>query len=457
MDLQKYKDQAKNYKRIVGSRYISVAPEEIESRIPSQEFYYVSTKYDGHSSFLCYEKGKPVIFVSPRGKEIIDLDINKKAQELIDALDVDQLMVAGELYLKSEERTRSFNLTKAVTENDPNIRFAVYDLIELNNEFTHTLELEEIVEQIEEFFPKEGITHCVNNKKVESRKDIGELFKENVEINDEEGVVVKTEGATFKVKPKYTFDAVIIGYADSDGDRKGMFRDLLLAFMLPDGSYQLFGHLHHGFNEEDRRAFTDEMKKDIVKSQYIEVARNKTAFHFIKPKHIVEFSCLDVITEDSKGAISKMNLNYDEKLGYTINGKKNSVSMTIPNFIRFRTDKEANPNDIRFSQVNDFVDFSEIEIVSEGDYKKSQLLKRVVYTKESRGSLMVKKLVLIKTNKENSGKYPAYVLHLTDYSSGRKDPLKRDVTLTNDEQQAHELFDEIIAKNIKSGWVLYEK
>lgn len=459
MDLSFYKDQAKNYKRIVSSRYISVDPENINSRIPSakNETYFVSTKFDGHSSFLCYEKDKPAIFVSPRGKEITDIDINKSADKLLAALGVDQLMVAGELYLESEERSRSFNLTKAITENDPNIRFAVYDILYENQEASFPLGLEEIVNRMEKYFPSQGTIHHVNNKRIDDRSEIHELFKQNVEIDDQEGIVVKTGTFTYKVKPIFTFDAVIVGFADSDGDRKGMFRDLLLAFMQPDGSYQIIGHLHHGFNEEDRKAFTDEMKKEIVASQYIEVARNKTAFHFIKPKYIVEFSCLDVITEDSKGPIAKMNLQYDDEKGYTINGKKNSISMTIPNFIRFRNDKDVDANDVRFEQVNEVISFSEVDIVSEGDYEKSEILKRIVYTKESKGNTMVKKFVLIKTNKENTGKYPAYVFHLTDFSAGRKDPLKRDITVTNDATQAEEIFEASLAKNIKKGWELWEE
>ena len=65
---------------------------------------------------------------------------------------------------------------------------------------------------------------------------------------------------------------------------------------------------------------------------------------------------------------------------------------------------------------------------------------------------MVRKFLIIKTNKEHTNEYPAYVLHLTDFSTGRKDPLKKDVKVTDSKEQVMELYEELFEKNIKKGW-----
>jgi len=65
---------------------------------------------------------------------------------------------------------------------------------------------------------------------------------------------------------------------------------------------------------------------------------------------------------------------------------------------------------------------------------------------------MVRKFLVVATHKEQSNKYPAYVLHYTDFSAGRKDPIKRDIKLTNDKDQVMELLTATVEKNIKSGW-----
>jgi len=65
----------------------------------------------------------------------------------------------------------------------------------------------------------------------------------------------------------------------------------------------------------------------------------------------------------------------------------------------------------------------------------------------------VRKLVVWKTNKETEDPmYPAFVVHWTDYSPGRKDPLKRTVRLAPDKGLALEIADDLINSEIKRGW-----
>ena len=65
---------------------------------------------------------------------------------------------------------------------------------------------------------------------------------------------------------------------------------------------------------------------------------------------------------------------------------------------------------------------------------------------------MLHKFLVWKTNKEQSGRYPAYVLFHTDFSSGRKDMIKREMAYSSDEQQIRDILAAEIADNIKKGW-----
>jgi hypothetical protein len=65
---------------------------------------------------------------------------------------------------------------------------------------------------------------------------------------------------------------------------------------------------------------------------------------------------------------------------------------------------------------------------------------------------MVRKLLLWKTNKEDSGEFPGYVVYLTDFSPNRQNPLERDIKISNDEPTARRLFTELAAKNFVGGW-----
>ena len=87
-----------------------------------------------------------------------------------------------------------------------------------------------------------------------------------------------------------------------------------------------------------------------------------------------------------------------------------------------------------------------------GEMTPSTVLDRRVYRKISGDKVMLHKFLIWKTNKESTGRYPAYIFYHTDYSSGRKDILKRDMAYAPDEAGIRRIFDAGILDNIKKGW-----
>jgi hypothetical protein len=66
--------------------------------------------------------------------------------------------------------------------------------------------------------------------------------------------------------------------------------------------------------------------------------------------------------------------------------------------------------------------------------------------------VMLHKFLVWKTNKEKNPRFPAYIFYHTDYSSSRKEMIKRDMAYSSDEQQVRDIFEAEIASNIKKGW-----
>lgn len=87
-----------------------------------------------------------------------------------------------------------------------------------------------------------------------------------------------------------------------------------------------------------------------------------------------------------------------------------------------------------------------------GELTPSTLLDRRVYRKFSGDKVMLHKFLIWKTNKESTGRYPAYIFYHTDYSSGRKDILKRDMAYAPDETGIRRIFEAEILDNVKKGW-----
>ncbi len=87
------------------------------------------------------------------------------------------------------------------------------------------------------------------------------------------------------------------------------------------------------------------------------------------------------------------------------------------------------------------------------DLPGSEVVRREVYVKETKGKLGVRKLVICKTNKESTDpRFPSFGCHWTDYSHGRKQPPLRVVRLATSADSANQIGDDLIASKIKEGW-----
>ena len=114
--------------------------------------------------------------------------------------------------------------------------------------------------------------------------------------------------------------------------------------------------------------------------------------------------------------------------------------------------------DIRFSQVADYLLSNVVDTNLDDTLPTSEVLRREVWTKETKGQIAVRKLLIWKTNKETAdAAFPAYVVHWTDYSSGRASPLNREVRLAPNQPEATKIADAMIEENIKKGWLQLTK
>jgi len=449
MDTKNYISQAKKYKRSVASKYLPAGGEDIVSKIREAEQYLLSVKYDGHFYLLCSEKGE-VALISPGGNIIDDLPMLADAKALLEKAKVKDACIPGELYFRKEGRSRVFDLTANLDDKSPDICFAAFDILSIDGKEYERSELAEKHKKLDEIFPEGGKVHSVGSKSVESRKDIQDYFKQIVETDGQEGVVVKSsEGMIYKIKPRCTLDGVVIGFVEGEGDRAGMLREVLVAMLRDEKTYQITAKVGNGFSDDERKSLLQTLAKSKVASGYIEASGAKVAFTMVKPEMVIEYACIDLAVETSKGPIRKMSLTYGDD-GYSALQMLPCVSPMSPCFLRIRNDKKVNRDDIRISQITDIVELSGSGEVVE--LKESEMLKREVFVKESKGQKMVRKFLLWKTNKEKDPDYPAFVFHYTDFSPSRKDMLKKDVKVSDSKKQIEQIYADEIAENVKKGW-----
>jgi hypothetical protein len=324
-------------------------------------------------------------------------------------------------------------------------------LLELDGEPFKANSYGETHSKISELFGKAQLCEAVECVQCKSKSEVKELYARWVEDGGAEGLVVRTElPLVYKIKPRHTIDVAIVGFSEGTADAKGQVRSLLLAMMPSEGQYQIIGKTGNGFTDEARADLLKSLEPLIIDSQYIETDSNHVAFRMVKPETVIELMINDVLFETSASYIDNPVLVIEKGM-YHRKGNVRGISVVFPIFVRLRQDKKAVYEDIRLEQINAFSHIEAPVEEAQSELMPSEILRREVYKKETGGKLMVRKFVVWKTNKP-APEFPAYVFHYTDFSSDRKEPLQREVKVSDDEGQIMDLYQRSKEENVKKGW-----
>jgi len=214
--------------------------------------------------------------------------------------------------------------------------------------------------------------------------------------------------------------------------------------------YQVVGTVGTGFTAEDRSMFYKSLSPLSVNSTYTEVSGAKTAFVMVKPEWVIELTCLDVLGENSKGTIKRPVLKYDTS-GFDLIEQTAGVSLVSAVFIRKRTDKTVS---LSHSGKDQLLDYLNPQSDSEKTLKlvDSEIVSREVYTKKGKNGVMVRKMVGLKTNKEETGLFSKYAVLFTDFSSGRAEPMNQEILLCDDKTSLENTLQSLRDEHVKGGW-----
>ena len=203
--------------------------------------------------------------------------------------------------------------------------------------------------------------------------------------------------------------------------------------------------------EKSRLEFVGKLERLAVDSRFVHTDSRGIAFRMVRPELVVEMSAGEFASEDIAGNAKYNPLIDFDGNSWQVCGMTPGVSCRSMLFVRFRDDKTVEPSSVRVSQLTDLCPFS-VDDGRRAVKRPSRILRRRVFRKVSGAKVMVQKFVAWKTNKETDPRYPAYVFYHTDYSSGRKEALKRDLRVASSEKQVMKHFEAFLAENVKKGW-----
>jgi hypothetical protein len=457
--------KVQDYRRAATMRLYPLEGTDITERIPAAEFH-VSRKIDGEFAVLVFREGE-VLTLNPGGTVRVGLPFLDEAARLLSKAGVKEAMIAGELYQAREDRRpRVQDVVSTVGRPAEaaelnQLRFAAFDVISLNCT-PPPAAFRDTWQQLSKLFGAGTRVHTVEAEWVSKPAAVRDLYAKWVETEGAEGVVARSDAAgSFKIKPRHNLDVAVIGYSESAGDRAGLLHDMLVAVLRREGTFHVLGRVGGGFSDEQRKEMLSDLKDMAVDSEYAEVSSDHVAYQMVKPDWVVEISCLDLVSQNTRGGpVSRMVLDWHANNGHSLYRTLRRMplaSVISPQFIRRREDKQVQPVDVRIAQLADLVELPQAEKDSRQlVLPKSEILRREAYVKELKGEQMVRKLVLWKTNKEQlTDDFPAYVVHLTDFSPNRKDPLSREMRISSSFQQIQQLFDQLKTENITKGWNLH--
>jgi len=446
---------ASNYKKRVCKSFIAISPDQIDSKISGEDFF-VTKKLDGEMNIIFFD-GSNAFTINTGGKVRTGIPCIEEAGKILKAAGLKSAVIPAELYVEEKNgRTRVFDVLSSLSKEDclEDLNLAPFDIQEINNQPFNTDSFEQTYEKLSALFSNSKKVKPVPYRKLSSKSEIKELFDDWVVAQKAEGLVIRSNlPLIYKLKPKHNMDVVIVGYTEASGESKGKIRTLLLAMMSSENCYQIVGKTGNGFTDDERKELYEKLSKMHIKSEYIQTDSSHVAFHMIRPEVVIEISINDILTDANTSGITNHVLEINDNT-YKLRNSVSGISFIYPMFERIRTDKQACFEHVRFSQASDLVHIPDANSCNFIELPKSEVLLREVYKKVVKDKLMVIKFIVWKTNKEQiDNNYPAYVMHYTNFSSNRKDPLQREVRISNNKEQIMTIAQDYIDTNVKKGWV----
>ncbi len=449
----------KRYKRQVAKRYRVVEPELVERLLPDEPMF-VSPKLDGELWFLVHAPppaGEGVALVAYNGRVLTGVTTLDGVTDRLAGAPA--LVVAGELYAPpaTGERARNHHTGAALSEPrlEPTLKFRAFDLVEEAGDDALLRPYESRLASLRSYLGEELVVPTERG----NAALVAQRYREWAAPGSSqryEGIVARSDrGLTYKIKPTITVDLVVLAYGERITGGVRQVRELEVGLVRDDGTFQLVGSVGGGMSEDDRARWHEKLALVEARSSFRLANREGTLCRFVRPEIVVEVRVSDFLSTDAWDApIRRMSLSYDPVEGYRPLSELRTAVLIHPVLLRERADKKADATDAGMTQITSYLEDLSVEPRAAGAivHRASQLVRRAVWTKETKGQLAVRKLVVIKTNKEHEGTHPPYLVHFTDYSAGRKTPLETTIRTASSLEGAERAAGAWIEENVKKGW-----
>lgn len=455
---------AEQYDIEVSNRFIAIKPSDLPLRYGSDSRVLETTKYDGEGVFVYFENGRdPEIFTfnAPSGRVRVGLPCLKELAAKLKAAGTKKALLRAELYLRETvdgRRCASADVNRASHSNDPNdanrFRLAILDAVmhngqDLRANQSNFLATWRLLGELAGTDPSQ-LSHRSEGGEV-SGADLTRIFNEKCG-GGLEGLVIRRldRPETCKLKPRLAVDTAVVGYVEGEFEGNYGMMSLLTALAYPPNergqAVQSIARVGSGFSDQDRVDWLARLATLRTDAPLAMSDSDGRPIRFVRPGFVVEIEAEDILPADEE-ASGQQVFNWNQNRWH-FEGLAATPRLLLPTFGRLRPDKEFTPQAVRLSQLTRR-EIAQPELINR-NLPPLELLRREIYTKEVKGAIAVRKLV-VGRRPATSGAFP-YVIFWTDFSAGRKTPLEVTTLFAHTEARAEALAKKLIEENVTKGF-----
>lgn len=302
----------------------------------------VQVKADGEFNYIKYQREGETFAVNRFGRKTVGLPaLNELVAHLVNWNIVEAELLA-EMYAVGEhgEPLTLPNLIHYLKGSDARlhnqIKLGLFDLYSINgvkSELIYPLKFE----QMQAWFENAKLVHVLEWIEPTTQQDIENFWHEKVEKQKWEGLIIRQNGETWKVKPNNDIDAVIIGInKNNKGFSEGKARSLKIALMNEDGNFVEIGDCS-GIGEQEAQ--------ELYKLTEFKIGEDNTTI-FVQPFVVVTIEYIQTYP-DTRNKVYAIQNGTIKEVGY-----QSLIRLRNPHVKAYRADKKACIEDVGLNQIS---------------------------------------------------------------------------------------------------------
>jgi len=451
----------KEFKTQVHRNSRNLTPQDIPRTFSDEEPLLASVKYDGEGVLIYFEQEKDLCFAfnTPSGRTRMGSKCLQETAQALQAAGIRQALLAGELYLKDSNRTRVSDVLRVTcngsSEERKNLCLAFYDILMIDGKDWRHKPHRETWEKLSQIFPRETHTKAhLAEGEITLGKNILSYFQTITENRKLEGLVVKnlTNPSIYKIKPQLSIDAVVLGYVDGETEGGYGVLSMLCGLTAPNQStIQSLCRVSSGLDQKTREELLPLLQNLRCDNPIPITDPEGRPTQFVKPKIVIEISGEGLQTESHSGdPLLNQTFQWDPtEENYQFLGLRPSARLTHATFLSTRLDKTWDQGGTRMEQALSEETIQRIVTPEKPTSSTPKILLREVYRKENRGSISIRKIIVVERDQEGFHKF---TLHFTDFSQGRTEPLKSQTQVAETQERLQNLLQPLQTECQKKGW-----